>query len=127
MPAPRSFPSSRSPAQNTQLLTVFVSQAAYIFAPEDEDDGPRQRPSKRRRVSKKAKQVPKQAGPEFDTVFVPLLKGLEGWKSLWWRKEIYLDCWTRVESKIQVRVCCVCVPRPYRLRRRGGLSTGVAC
>lgn len=81
--------------------SLTAQQAAYIFNPDDET--PKERPSKRRRVSKKAASSSKDGGDSAGkSLFVPLMDGKEGEYGVRRREELFEECWSRVEARIKV-------------------------
>ena len=77
------------------------SQVAYIFDPDD-DETHRERPSKRRRVSKQAKST--SAANEAEPPFVPLLNGKESAASVRLRQRLYEESLAKVDARLQVRL-----------------------
>jgi origin recognition complex subunit 3 len=73
------------------------SQGCFVFNPDEDHE----RPSKRRRVSKKHQTA--QLGEELPSVFVPLLNGLEKAESVKARERLFNDSWSRID--VQVQVC----------------------
>ncbi|PWI65168.1 hypothetical protein PCL_07345 [Purpureocillium lilacinum] len=73
-------------------------QVAYIFDPDD-DETHRERPSKRRRVTKQAKRT--SAANEAEPLFVPLLNGKESAASVRLRQRLYEESWAKVDARLQ--------------------------
>ncbi|KAJ6445690.1 Carbamoyl-phosphate synthase arginine-specific large chain [Purpureocillium lavendulum] len=74
-------------------------QVAYIFD-QDDDETRRERPSKRRRVSKQAKKI-SAAPEEAESLFVPLLSGKESAECVRLRQRLYEDSWAKVDARLQ--------------------------
>ncbi|KAF4465306.1 origin recognition complex subunit 3 [Fusarium albosuccineum] len=70
---------------------------AYIFDPED--DGPRQKPAKRRRVSKQAQDAADTV--ENASPFVPLLNGAEKPELVQLRETLFQESWAKVDERIE--------------------------
>lgn len=75
-------------------------QAAYVFDPDDE--APNDRPSKRRRVSKKRLSASKGDGLASESLFVALMDGKERDDCVKLRGRLFEECWSRVEARIKV-------------------------
>ncbi|KND90156.1 Origin recognition complex subunit 3 [Tolypocladium ophioglossoides CBS 100239] len=73
-------------------------QVAYVFDP-DEDDARRQRPAKRRRVSKQARRNPDVH--DLEPLFVPLLNGAEKPEAVRLRQRLFEESWAKVDGRIQ--------------------------
>ncbi|PKS06633.1 hypothetical protein jhhlp_007383 [Lomentospora prolificans] len=92
-------------SDNESLAGDHDHQAAYIFDPRGED-ARTERPSKRRRTSKKApKSKPKAAGPVALTskrsYFVPLMHEAEKPEMVEKREMLFKKSWSHVESRIK--------------------------
>ncbi|KAM5373823.1 hypothetical protein ACJZ2D_006785 [Fusarium nematophilum] len=70
---------------------------AYIFDPDD--DGLRQKPAKRRRVSKQAQ--PCEETVENTSPFVPLLNGAEKPELVHLRETLFQESWAKIEERIE--------------------------
>ena len=81
------------------LQPLTHSQAAYVFDPDEE--APKERPSKRRRVSKKGTSSSRGGEPDR-SLFVPLMDGTEREESVRGRERLFEECWSRVEARIKV-------------------------
>ncbi|KAF4961125.1 hypothetical protein FSARC_10247 [Fusarium sarcochroum] len=72
-------------------------QVAYIFDPED--NGTRQKPAKRRRVSKQAQEA---AGSiQASSSFVPLLNGAEKPELVQLRETLFQESWAKIDERIE--------------------------
>ena len=80
-----------------------MSKAAYIFDPNEDEDHPEKRPSKRRRVSKQPKSSGSKQAEESST-FVPLLNGAEKQVFVKLREKLYEASWAKIDGRIQVCV-----------------------
>ncbi|KAF4978044.1 hypothetical protein FZEAL_5509 [Fusarium zealandicum] len=72
-------------------------QVAYIFGPED--DGARQKPSKRKRVSKGAQAA--TGAVENASPFVPLLNGAEKHELVHLRESLFQQSWAKIDERIE--------------------------
>ncbi|KAF5023921.1 hypothetical protein F66182_4001 [Fusarium sp. NRRL 66182] len=72
-------------------------QVAYIFGPLD--DGSRQKPAKRRRVSKQAQDTENPA--QDSSYFVPLLNGAELPEFVHLRETLFQESWAKVDERIE--------------------------
>ncbi|UNI15075.1 Origin recognition complex subunit 3 [Purpureocillium takamizusanense] len=73
-------------------------QVAYVFDPDDGETH-RERPSKRRRVSKQTKRT--SAASEAEPLFVPLLNGKESAACVRLRQRLYEESWAKVDARLQ--------------------------
>ncbi|POR31822.1 Uncharacterized protein TPAR_07934 [Tolypocladium paradoxum] len=73
-------------------------QVAFVFD-SDEDEARRQRPTKRRRVLKRAKRNSDAHGSE--PLFVPLLNGAERPEAVRLRQRLFEESWAKVDGRIQ--------------------------
>ncbi|KAJ4272231.1 Origin recognition complex subunit 3 [Fusarium torreyae] len=72
-------------------------QVAYIFDPED--NGTRQKPAKRRRVSKQAQEVAESV--QNSSSFVPLLNGAEKPELVQLRETLFQESWAKIDERIE--------------------------
>ncbi|SPO00853.1 related to origin recognition complex subunit 3 [Cephalotrichum gorgonifer] len=89
-------------SDNEEAVPVFNEedhQAAYIFNPDDES--PKERPSKRRRVTKKRASSSKGGDSVRKSQFVPLMDGKEAEYGVRRREELFEECWSLVEARIK--------------------------
>ncbi|KAM0332455.1 hypothetical protein ACHAQA_002736 [Verticillium albo-atrum] len=75
-------------------------QAAYVFHPQA-DGASTERPSKRRRTSKKVSDDVEPATADEPSWFVPLLNGAEAPECVRLREKLFRTSWGRIEAQVQ--------------------------
>ncbi|RSL44648.1 hypothetical protein CEP54_014601 [Fusarium duplospermum] len=84
-------------AEKEETYSQEDHQVAYIFDPEG--DGTRQKPAKRRRVSKQAQEASEAV--ENASPFVPLLNGAEKPELVQLRETLFQESWAKVGDRIE--------------------------
>lgn len=82
------------------------SQAGFVFGQNDETERP-SRPVKRRKLTKKAApsvDAKHAARSHYGADFMPLLNGLEKPEFVSLRQKLFVDAWSAIDARIQVRL-----------------------
>ncbi|KAJ4320842.1 Origin recognition complex subunit 3 [Fusarium piperis] len=86
-------------AGKEETYTQQDHQVAYVFDPEGDGDGTRQKPAKRRRVSKQAQEASEAV--ENSSPFVPLLNGAEKPELVQLRETLFQESWAKIGDRIE--------------------------
>ncbi|XP_044714923.1 origin recognition complex subunit [Hirsutella rhossiliensis] len=77
-----------------------VSQVAYVFEPEEEQETRSERPLKRRKVSRQARKS-KSDVHDSEPLFAPLLNGAEKPEYVRLRQQLFEASWARIDDRMQ--------------------------